>query len=130
MRQILQILMIFIVVCSSSSHLAVMQAFAWTGMLLEHVQEDRDFGEAISRTFDGDNPCGLCQRIDQASQIRGGQEDEEAPLPTAQGLDIKLLPLERLVVVPPVPDRLGLTIYQPDCLQRATRPRVPPPRRA
>ena len=128
MLKTLQILMIFIVVCSSSSHLAVLQVVAWTGMLVENIQES-GFEEAVGNTFDGDHPCGLCHAIEDATEKKGG-ESEEAPLPLTQILDLKLLPLDRVVLLPPAPERLG---FVRDCevgVNRAYSPAVPPPRLA
>ena len=126
MRRSLQILMIFIVVCSSSSHLAVLQVVAWTGMLVEHVQ-DGDLEAAIAKTFDGSHPCGLCDAIDGAAQA-GGDENEEAPLPSVQILDLKLLPLARVAILPPAPVRLGMVRDDWFCVARAVLPALPPPR--
>ena len=127
MRKTLQILMIFIVVCSSSSHLAVLQAVAWTGMLVENVQSGDDLEDAVAKTFDGEHPCGLCHLVEDATKS-GGEEKEEAPLPTVQVLDLKLLPLDRVALLPPAPVRLGMEFDDLFSVPRAFVPAVPPPR--
>ncbi|MFT5110629.1 MAG: hypothetical protein ACI9UA_006285 [Pseudoalteromonas tetraodonis] len=128
MRRTLQILMIFIVACSSSSHLGVLQVVAWTGMIVENVQQG-DLDEALSKTFDGDHPCGLCHAIEGAAQDLG-DEDERAPAPNVQILDLKLLPLDRVALSPPVPVRLGMVRDDVFSVTRAFSPAVPPPRLA
>jgi hypothetical protein len=124
MRRSLQILMIFIVVCSSSSHLAVLQVVAWTGMLVENIQ-DGDLETAIAKTFDGAHPCGLCEAIDGAAQAAG---DEDEQVPSVQVLDLKLLPLDRFALLPPAPVRLGVEGGDFLSVTRAMLPAVPPPR--
>ncbi len=126
MRRTLQILMIFIVACSSSGHLAVLQVVAWTGMFVENVQEG-DLDETLEKTFGGQQPCGLCHAIEDAAQAAGGEQDE-APLPSVQILDLKLLPLDRLALFPPVPQRQGIADDGADSIRIGYRPAVPPPR--
>lgn len=128
MRRSLQILMIFIVACSSSGHLAVLQVVAWTGMLVENVQV-ADLDEALEMTFGGDHPCGLCHAIEDA-RSGAGEEPDEAPAPTFQVLDLKLLPLDRVALMPPAPARAGIEIDDLFCVGRAHLPAVPPPRLA
>ena len=127
MRRSIQILMILIVGCMSGSHLALLQAVAWTGMLVENV-EGRSLDEAISRTFDGNHACGLCDAIADAAKTQLGDEREEIPLPTGQVLDLKLFPLDRMALIPPAPVRLEMVRDQSFCVKRALSPVVPPPR--
>ena len=124
MRRLAQILMIFIVACSSSSHLAVMQAVAWTGMFVENVQVHR-LDEAVSRTFDGAHPCGLCEVIQEAQGDRGDRD--HAPSLNVQVLDLKLVALEALRIVPPAPERLPVGWIDSRSADRGDRPPVPPP---
>lgn len=127
MRRSLQILMIFVVMCTSSSHLAVLQVVAWTGMFVENVQGG-DLEEAISRTFDGDHPCSLCDAITDAVADGGSEGSEGVPLPTVQILDLKLLPLNRVTLLPPAPVRIGIEKACQVFASRAFAPAVPPPR--
>jgi hypothetical protein len=48
--------------CLVGLHWVLLQAFAWTGMI---VRYSRDFGvrRAIVMTFDGEHPCPLCLAI-------------------------------------------------------------------
>jgi len=125
-RRILHILMILVVICSSSSHLVVLQVIAWGGMLVENVQEE-DLPDAIAKTFDGQHPCGLCDAIEVAADV-SGDEPDHAPMLNVQVLDLKLLPIERLVVLPPAPGRLGIEEEQFLSEMRPASPVVPPPR--
>jgi len=126
MRKTFQILMILIVGFSSSSHLGLLQVVAWTGMMVENVQAG-DLDEAIEKTFDGEHPCALCHLVEDAAKS-GGDEKEEAPLPTGQILDLKLLPLDRVALLPPAPVRLGIVRDVVSGAVRASVPAVPPPR--
>mgnify|MGYP001821356790 CR=1 FL=1 len=119
--------MIFVVMCTSSSHLAVLQVVAWTGMFVENVQGG-DLEEAISRTFDGDHPCSLCDAISDAVADGGSEGSDRAPLPIVQILDLKLLPLDRVAVLPPAPVRIGVEDSGQAFTSRASAPAVPPPR--
>ena len=119
--------MIFIVMGTSSSHLAVLQVVAWTGMFVENVQ-GLDLEEAIERTFDGEHPCSLCHAIEGASQVASEGGDREPPRPSVYVLDLKLLPLERVALFPPSAQLLLLSGADQRCEIRDLQPLVPPPR--
>jgi len=119
--------MIFIVLYSSSSHLAVLQVVAWTGMFVENVQ-GLTLEEAIERTFDGQHPCSLCHAIEGVSKIASEGDDHEPPRPSIYVLDLKLLPLERVALFPPNAQLLPLSGADQRCEMRVLQPVVPPPR--
>jgi hypothetical protein len=121
--------MIFVIMCTSSSHLAVLQVVAWTGMFVENVQGG-DLEEAIWRTFDGQHPCSLCHAIEDAALDAGADDEGGAPPPPIQVLDLKLLPLDRVALLPPAPVRLGIERAVLFRAARACLPAVPPPRLA
>lgn len=119
--------MIFTILCTSSSHLAVLQVVAWTGMFVENVRGG-DLEQAISMTFDGEHPCALCNVIAEAATDGASDDTEKAPLPTVQVLDLKVQPLERVVLIPPAPMRLGIEKSDQWCSTRKWLPAVPPPK--
>jgi len=121
--------MIFIVACSSGSHLAVLQAVAWAGMFVDSVAEEGDVERALANTFDGAHPCGICEAI---SDVSGDDRDtkDEAPLPRGPELVWKLVPLEVDELIPPPAARLGLQCEVRLCDARVDLPAVPPPRAA
>ena len=51
-------------------HWALLQTFAWAGMLISH-SHSASLKEAISKTFDGQHPCGLCFFIEKGCNVNG-----------------------------------------------------------
>lgn len=43
----------------------VLQGIAWTGMMIKFSQQD-SLAEAVSKTFDGEHPCPLCNAVKKA----------------------------------------------------------------
>jgi hypothetical protein len=54
-------------------HWAVLQTLAWTGMLIENVQR-KPITEALARTFDGSQPCGLCKVVTEGRKSEEKQD--------------------------------------------------------
>ena len=52
---------------------AVLQTIAWAKMVVEYSR-DTSVGEALSKTFDGEHPCGMCKKI---SKVRS--EERKSP---------------------------------------------------
>lgn len=126
MRRFIQILMLFIVAVSSGSHLAALQAVAWVGMFVDHVQ-DASFAEALSATFDGEQPCRLCEVIAVAAEKRAGDK-APAQQPDGQEIGWHLLRAEGGVsLVAPPAARLGVLSVCETPSPRASRPPLPPP---
>jgi hypothetical protein len=57
---------------------SILQVYAWANMLVSYSQE-RSFSEAVTDTFSGEKPCGLCEKI--ASSKSTDKENQNAPLP-------------------------------------------------
>ena len=57
-------------------HLGVFQIVAWAQMLRDYSQE-KGLVEGVKETFDGDHPCPMCCKINQAKQ----QQQKQTPLP-------------------------------------------------
>ena len=78
MQRLISCLAVACLLASSNLDLAVLQAVAWTGMLVNYSQ-DRTLSEAATMTFDGEHPCGLCCAIKKA-QAKPIHELSASPL--------------------------------------------------
>lgn len=58
----------------SGVHWPLLQVVAWTGMLASY---SRDYGwvQGLQKTFDGQNPCGLCKKVEE-----GQKKESQIPL--------------------------------------------------
>jgi hypothetical protein len=63
-----------------SGHYAGLQLLAWSGMLAARVQT-RTLGDAVRSTFDGSEPCRLCQAVTalEAMDHAADQDRNAAP---------------------------------------------------
>jgi hypothetical protein len=57
-------------------HWALLQTFAWTGMLITYAR-DASFKEAVAKTFDGQHPCALCKVIKKGRAEEKNQEQKQ-----------------------------------------------------
>jgi hypothetical protein len=56
----------------TGAHWAILQATAWTGMVLYYSKAE-GVGAGISKTFDGKHPCSLCTSIAKHKQTEKKQ---------------------------------------------------------
>jgi hypothetical protein len=75
-------LVLFLLIFTIGGQWAVLQSFAWMGMLIDYSRY-ASVSEAIVKTFDGQHPCNLCKAID------AGKKSE-----TKSELSLKLPKLE------------------------------------
>jgi len=61
---------------SLGPHWALLQTFAWTGMLISH-SHGASLKEAIAKTFDGQHPCGLCLFIEKGRAAEKQQKQQQ-----------------------------------------------------
>jgi len=85
-----------------------------------------DYGltEAVTRTFDGEHPCCLCDFISDAEQPGDGQQESN----TVDFVSFKLVPIRLVQLQPPSSSRRE---FRPLVLSYPAReeiPTVPPPR--
>lgn len=116
---------VLVLVVTTGGHWVALQMCAWTGMLVRFSQEG-PVREAISKTFDGQHPCRLCQLV------RQGRAEDRAKEAVSVVLKFDLLaPAPCLSLLPEVEGRPGLGFraagFAP---QRSHSPPVPPPRAA
>lgn len=125
LRRAIHILMVLIVVVSGGLHLGLLQVVAWGGMLATNVG-DYEVGEALTRTFDGEHPCGLCELVDAAADANDTEPYEQGrPVKTLRLLFVRA---EGVVVVAPTAERAGIEISEARAPARPHLPEVPPPR--
>lgn len=60
-------LVFFAMFSIAGGHWAVLQAVAWTGMVIEYSQSST-FSAAMKKTFSGEAPCTMCRSIEKGRQ--------------------------------------------------------------
>lgn len=114
-------LMIVALLGATGGDWGVLQSIAWTRMIAENLQTD-SLQAALTKTFDGQHPCGLCKAIDA-----GKKSEKKADLPPV-GKKLEFVS-ERPTFVFAAPGTFWL---QPETFysfsQSAHRPPTPPPR--
>lgn len=118
----LRLLTIGALLAGSGVHLAVMQSYAWAAMAARNMRS-APATEALSKTFDGRHPCGLCIKIQKAPL----SPHSLAAVPAAGPLDL-LLPLERPALMAKA--SLIPVVINPDAGQQRPRTVTTPPPRA
>ena len=101
----------------------VLKSIAWASMLVDFSRQE-NLARAVSMTFDGQHPCGLCKAIDAGKAQERKQPSQTSPTVT----DLKLFPPPSALVFlhPPTPGVLSDTPVLPDA--RGEPPPTPPPR--
>ncbi|HEX5218380.1 MAG TPA: hypothetical protein VFZ59_02335 [Verrucomicrobiae bacterium] len=61
------ILLIVALLAATGGHWALFQTVAWTNMLADNLQTD-SLSEALTKTFNGKNPCNMCHEIAAAKK--------------------------------------------------------------
>jgi hypothetical protein len=111
-------------------HWGVMQAIAWTNMIVEYSAQD-GLVQGTRKTFDGEHPCCMCKAIEQAKKQESGSRDEKLPQ-VPQGLVLKDCLLSPIPSFPPPAPRDCVVLAVPGLevrdSQLGDRPPVPPPR--
>jgi hypothetical protein len=114
---------ILAVALSVGLHWVLLQSVAWTGMFVTFAQQTT-LREALTKTFDGKNPCRICKLV------REGQQSEQEKASVLPLVKIESVPgATAFVLLPPVP---AVALPELDQLgpQRAHSPPSPPPKAA
>jgi hypothetical protein len=98
---------------------AVIQGIAWTSMLVSYSQSD-GFFQAVSKTFDGQHPCPLCEAVEEGGRKTSGK-DAEGAKPSLKKFEAVVA--DTLRIVPPAAGRLTY----PNLIQKAEAGNHPPP---
>lgn len=95
MRVAFRIVIVLLLVLSLGLHWAFLQTVAWTGMLMSYAQQGT-LTEAVSKTFDGEHPCKMCQFVEQG-RAQERQQDQQTTK-TSLKLDPGLIWREAMVL--------------------------------
>ena len=111
-----------------STHWAALQTVAWGKMFVSYVQEGSVLS-AVTRTFDGKNPCAMCLKVREGIAQEKQSSDQKAPAP-APSMTGEALWEFRVASTPPPP--LGALEHHACiplfCSDVMHRPPSPPPR--
>ena len=122
-RRVAKVAVILAVALSVGLHWALLQSVAWTGMLVTFAQQTT-LREALTKTFDGKNPCRLCKFV------RAGQESEKQTHSLLPLVKIESLPCSAVfALIPPAPLMLPAA-DNAGAPPRPESPPSPPPRAA
>jgi hypothetical protein len=118
---------VFAIFTSCGGHWMALQAVAWGRMLASNVQTD-SLAVAVEKTFDGDHPCPMCQKISAArAEERREQQASAAAAPARVLADLMCLPVR--AAIPAVSWQMAF--HRPAELRppadRADPPPTPPP---
>ena len=114
-------LLIVALIAAVGGHWAVLQTVAWTNMLAHNLRTE-SLTVAVTKTFDGKNPCGLCKVISAGKKAESKTEYHSL---------LKKLEFvsERPVLVFSAPTTFYLEPeFKPSAPRLNHQPPVPPPR--
>lgn len=114
---------ILAVTLSVGLHWVLLQSVAWTGMFVSFAQETT-LQEAFAKTFDGKNPCRICQLV------RDGQQSEKARESVLPLVKIESLPCASAFVLNPPAPLPPPPAFDQAASPRAESPPLQPPRAA
>lgn len=115
------VFVVIALVAVTGGHWALLQTVAWTNMLATNLRSS-SFEVAVSKTFDGRHPCGLCKAISSGKQA---EKKTELPAPLKQLEFVSARPV--FVFTPPQDFCLmGGHVFAAPLL--SSPPPVPPPR--
>jgi hypothetical protein len=109
----------------SGAHWMLLQATAWTGMIVVRAQS-APVAEAVETTFDGEHPCRMCSAISEG-QKEEKQKERDLPL-VKKAQEVRLVSLDWFELPPAEvsgearwPDLVAAALWRTDA------PPVPPP---
>lgn len=114
-------LMLAVLLAASGGHWMILQSLAWTRMLVCYSQSE-NIVSAVAKTFDGQHPCSLCKKIEQAKNTE--------PSPEVLQLEVKasfLIP-SRISVVRASGVSWEVEVPWKRLESRFEEPSAPPPR--
>lgn len=100
-------------------HWAVIQGIAWTTMLVSYSQSD-GLIQAVTKTFDGQHPCPLCEAVEEGNGKTGGKDAAEGRI-SLKKFEAVIADIFR--IMPPAARRLTY----PDLILKAEARSRPPP---
>jgi hypothetical protein len=116
-----RLLLIFLLLAATGGEAALLQCVAWGSMLAGNLRT-ASVSQAVSKTFDGQHPCPLCQAIERA------KKSEKKSDPIVQATRLEFLPIRRCDWVGGAGE-IGRTLVAGEYAEtRVCRPLTPPPR--
>ena len=111
---------------------ALMQVYAWAGMLVSYSKDD-GLLKAAKDTFSGEKPCELCSKISAAKKEAPDAGKKEAPAPSAASgklLQEIIATADITLEAPRFTDSPAITFpgFLLSVETRGVSPPVPPPR--
>ncbi len=114
------LLLILVLLAATGGHWAVLQTVAWTNMLAHNLRT-ASIEEALTKTFDGKNPCTMCKQISA-----GKKAEKKTEFPT-QAKKLEFFS-ERPAFIFSAPIDFRLTVSRFDRLTTwSEAPPTPPP---
>ncbi len=95
--------------------LGALQVTAWSAMLVGYTQSTGSVTEAISKTFDGQHPCNMCEEVKELASEQTEPEDAERdqlrmPLALGDARPIVISRPDGILLVAPSPAPLSLSL--------------------
>jgi len=104
-------------------HWAMLQAIAWSQMVVSYSQDAGSLSTGIQKTFSGEYPCAMCKKIAEEKQ----KEQQKPTIAKAETKIFGIIAQRGAVQMPP----LTRFVYPPSAdslfVSRTDRPPVPVP---
>jgi hypothetical protein len=124
LQRLAKLFVVLSLTLSLGAHWMFLQSVAWFGMVVSYSQHN-PLLEAVSKTFDGKHPCGLCKFV-QAGKAKEKKQDTAKP---KTKLDQGLVGAQSVALFPPKLERL-IPAHSSSPDSRCESPPTPPPERA
>jgi hypothetical protein len=80
----------------AGGHWGALQTVAWAGMLWNYTQADGSLLSGMTKTFDGEHPCTMCDSIKTAKE-----KEKAKPLTVVSSKKIETFPVPLCAALPP-----------------------------
>lgn len=123
MNRFAKYLLIAALMVSIGAQWAVLQSAAWVGMAVSYSLKEGSVAEGLSKTFDGQHPCALCDVV-----TKGKQSEKKDPTENTSKVKLTLFcQSHTLFSVAPVEPCFAPAENEAG-IRRLISPPVPPPR--
>ncbi len=116
-----QALLVLAAFCLANGPDFLAQGVAWSTMIIDYSASDT-VASAVAKTFDGEHPCRLCQRVDEHQ----GSQQKRAVESSLRKLHLCCVTTE--VFDLGAPARVEFPIIRTQDVRLSFQPPVPPPR--
>jgi hypothetical protein len=115
-------LVAILLILSIGGHWALLQGVAWVTMVVDYSKE-APLSVAVSKTFDGQHPCNLCNLVRHGKDSEKKQEAIKVKTKIDFWMPLQPVTLEPLALAP-----CDFAAFAADIPVRSNSPPVPPPR--